>query len=623
VFQIHALLNLPEGGSSTHGRSLPFLHFLHTIFNNQKYNQASDMFKFAFQVPSQKKARLENIMKSKAWKIFAIFSIMIFALSISTNLANAITELSIPPAIVVGQNPNYVVYDSGKNELFTPNMGDGTVSVILDSTSKVVATIPVGTYPATAAYDAGKGEVFVANEVGQGQQGTVSVISDSNNTVVATVNVGQSPEGIVYDSSKGEIFVANTNYNPGSTTPCTVSVISDIDNTVVATITVGVAPTGMTYDSGKGEIFVSNQDSGTLSVISDSTNKVVATIPINNSGSEPLGTTYDSAMHEIFVTSGDSAAAYVVSDKSNSVIATISLSGGYYGNVNSGVYDPGRNEVALDGDAAVVLINDQNNSPVAWIPLTQLPVSQEDFGPLANGIAYDSSNGYLYTANSGYSTVSVISNFTGVSASSATSTPLTTSTSTSSSSSNTLLFAIIGVVLVAVVVVIVAFLKFGHRKAASTGVTGNPDRSTGSVAQTTPAVTKDQKNESILEESTEANSKTSNVTTPSSSSQTQQDQAQVAQTAQQSQQRPLGQQGTRADRFRRLVSAFQQKGATSPEKALTVEQLGLSHQFEDFMEKREGQTRVFKEINGKYYLDKEALEQMRKQMANGKTFRQQ
>ena len=432
--------------------------------------------------------------------------------------------------------------------------------------------------------------------------------------MVATINVGQSPEGIVYDSSKGEIFVANTNYNPGSTTLCTVSVISDSNNTVVATITVGVAPTGMTYDSGKGEIFVSNQDSGTLSVISDSANKVVATIPIDNSNGEPKGTTYDSTKNEIFVTSGDSASAYVVSDKSNSVIATISLSGGYYGNVNSGVYDPGRNEVALDGDAAVVLINDQNNDPVAWIPLTQLPVSQQDFGPLANGIAYDSNNGYLYTANSGYSTVSIISNFTGVAATSTTSTPSTTSTVTSNSSSNTLLYAVIGVVVVAVVIIIVAFLKFGHRKSPSSGVTGNSERSTSSAVKTNPAIIKDNENQSSLGTSSEANSKISKGTAQASINQTQQDQKQVTQTVQQSQQSPLAQQ-ERANRFRRLVSTFQQKGATSPEKALTAEQLGLSSQFEEFMERREGQTKIFKEINGKYYLDQKALQEMRQQMA--------
>ena len=105
-------------------------------------------------------------MKVKVWKIFAILSVMIFALSMTANVAHAITELSIPQTIAVGQNPNYVVYDSGTNELFTPNMGDNSVSVILDSTGRVITTIPVGIYPTTATYDAGKGEVFVANEVG-------------------------------------------------------------------------------------------------------------------------------------------------------------------------------------------------------------------------------------------------------------------------------------------------------------------------------------------------------------------------------------------------------------------------------------------------------------------------
>ena len=111
--------------------------------------------------------------------------------------------------------------------------------------------------------------------------------------------------------------------------------------------------------------------------------------------------------------------------------------------------------------------------------------------------------------------------------------------------------------------IIVFFLKFGHRKSPSSGVTGNSNISSGSAVMASPAITKDKENESSLEAPTEANSN-SKVTVQASIIQTQQDQKQVTQTVQQSQQRPLGQQA-RANRFRRLVSTFQQKGATNPE----------------------------------------------------------
>jgi YVTN family beta-propeller protein len=62
--------------------------------------------------------------------------------------------------IPVGTNPNKVVYDSGKGELFVCNSGYNTVSVISDSTNAVDGTITVGISPAGPAYNSGKGEVL-------------------------------------------------------------------------------------------------------------------------------------------------------------------------------------------------------------------------------------------------------------------------------------------------------------------------------------------------------------------------------------------------------------------------------------------------------------------------------
>ena len=63
------------------------------------------------------------------------------------------------------------------------------------------------------AYDSGKGEVLVASDLPSvtngsatsAQSGAVSVISDTTNKVVATVGVGLDPEALAYDSGKGEV----------------------------------------------------------------------------------------------------------------------------------------------------------------------------------------------------------------------------------------------------------------------------------------------------------------------------------------------------------------------------------------------------------------------------------
>jgi hypothetical protein len=64
---------------------------------------------------------------------------------------------------------------------------------------------------------------------------------------------------------------------------------------------------------------------------------------------------------------------------------------------------------------------------------------------------------------------------------------------------------------------------------------------------------------------------------------------------------------------REIVERFRQKGATSPEKAMTIQELGLPTRFGEAMHRRLGQSGIFVEINGKYYLNEERLKQIREQ----------
>jgi hypothetical protein len=68
--------------------------------------------------------------------------------------------------------------------------------------------------------------------------------------------------------------------------------------------------------------------------------------------------------------------------------------------------------------------------------------------------------------------------------------------------------------------------------------------------------------------------------------------------------------GWGGDRVRQIIATFEAKGAISPETALTAKELGLSRLFVRIMERRKGRTRIFVEINGRYYLDQEALRRM-------------
>jgi hypothetical protein len=64
-----------------------------------------------------------------------------------------------------------------------------------------------------------------------------------------------------------------------------------------------------------------------------------------------------------------------------------------------------------------------------------------------------------------------------------------------------------------------------------------------------------------------------------------------------------------------LIAKFKEKGAITPEKALTSEELGLPPRFEEAMHRRLGRTGIFVEVNGKYYLSEERLKEVQERLS--------
>jgi hypothetical protein len=69
-------------------------------------------------------------------------------------------------------------------------------------------------------------------------------------------------------------------------------------------------------------------------------------------------------------------------------------------------------------------------------------------------------------------------------------------------------------------------------------------------------------------------------------------------------------------RITEIVEKFRVKGAISPEKAMTADELGLPPRFADAMNRRLGQTGIFLRTNGKYYLSEERLREIKEKLAS-------
>jgi len=76
-------------------------------------------------------------------------------------------------------------------------------------------------------------------------------------------------------------------------------------------------------------------------------------------------------------------------------------------------------------------------------------------------------------------------------------------------------------------------------------------------------------------------------------------------------------------RISEVVAKFREKGATSPEKAMTAQEIGLPPRFEEAMKRRLGTTGIFVDVGGKYYLDEARLQQVEQQRATSGMMRGQ
>jgi YVTN family beta-propeller protein len=331
-------------------------------------------------------------------RIFCISILIIVILVLSE--ANVVRAQEVIGTIPIRGVPLAIAYDSGKGEIFVaeatnPNMGalnpdnPGIVSVISDSSNKVLTTIPVGEGSMAIAYDSGKDEIFVAN---QGSN-TVSVISDTSNVVVANVPVDNAIN-LVYDSGMGEIFALSAISGSGSGDQ--VSVISDSSNKVVATVSVYHC-FDLAYDAGKGEIFAlsasgsvarsSSSAYSIISIISDKSNSVVANLTV---GFTSGGIAYDSGKGEVFVTDTLNTTLSVISDSTNAVVSS---TGPVIGLPSYLAYDSGKGEILAAGLGILEVISDSNNAVVANV--TMIFGEKVVEGPLA----YDSGKNEIFVAN--------------------------------------------------------------------------------------------------------------------------------------------------------------------------------------------------------------------------------
>lgn len=298
----------------------------------------------------------------------------------------------VTATVTVGPYPANLAYDSGKGEIISAD-GSYNISIVGDSTDRVVGTVYAGFDPSGIAYDEASGDTYL----GEVLSGNIAVFSDRSDSIVQVIpwTPNVSPDALVYDSGVNQVFVANRDgFN--------VSVISpQMNNSVTASIDVPPYPYGLTYVAALKEVFV--ESSGNVSVISDVTDRVVDTIHIGGDFG-PYAGAYDSNTGELFTTNGIENNVSVINVTTDKIVATIPLTAGSDGIA----YDSGNGDIYVVEDARCsdYPLCQGNVSVISGASLEivkNLPV-----GDSPGDIVYDSARAEMFVANVGSGTLSVI-----------------------------------------------------------------------------------------------------------------------------------------------------------------------------------------------------------------------
>lgn len=155
-----------------------------------------------------------------------------------------------------GGNPDIILYEPGRKEIYTFN-GTGKSATVFDArTGNVVATIDLKGKPELAAADPAAHRIFVNIE----DANSLDAIDTTTHTVVATWPLAgcEAPTGLAYAPAQHRLFSACSDNN-------VMTMTDSASGKVIASIPTGGGADGAAFDSKTGYVFTSNGE-GTVTI---------------------------------------------------------------------------------------------------------------------------------------------------------------------------------------------------------------------------------------------------------------------------------------------------------------------------------------------------------------------
>jgi YVTN family beta-propeller protein len=203
--------------------------------------------------------------------------------------------LKLLQKVDTGENPDAILYEPVKKEIYTMN-GRGKSATVIDAqTGKVVATIPLQGKPESAQADSKAGRIYVNME----DLNSIQVIDTATHTVNATWPAApcEAATGMAFDAANHRLFLG-----------CDNKLMVMVDSTtgkVVYSVPIGAGVDSTWFDPSTKLAFTSNGEAGTVTIAhedSPSLLKVVQTLK-TRPGARTMA--LDPATHALYLAATD------------------------------------------------------------------------------------------------------------------------------------------------------------------------------------------------------------------------------------------------------------------------------------------------------------------------------
>jgi YVTN family beta-propeller protein len=255
-------------------------------------------------------------MKINNYLVILVLAGLIFVLIVLNIQASGQSSKSVNSdaginSVQVGTDPFAIAIDPTTHKVYVANRDSNTVSVINETTDKVIGKpITVGT-PTAIAIDPTTHKVYVTNFVSN----TTLVINETTDKVIGKpIHVGIGPSAIAIDPTTHKVYVTNSRSN-------TVSVLDPNNHNKSIHITVEMNPSAIAIDPTTHKVYVANEFSNTVSVIDRTIDKVIGK-PIHV-GMNPRGIAIDPDIDKVYVTNSRSNTVSIIDGATNTLLVGI------------------------------------------------------------------------------------------------------------------------------------------------------------------------------------------------------------------------------------------------------------------------------------------------------------